>query len=1093
MTAFLPPLPLTQALNGTFRLPPLDGTLALPEIYEWNAKHNPNYPLYIYAKNGGGVETLYWSDAGRAMKVAAGIIRKRIQRSKDSQKRPIVAILSPSDYIPYITVAMGIMRANYVVFPISPRNSPSAIAHLIQAVGISHFLVGQEQAMTDLANATFDILRSKYPSTPIPESSPLPIFQDLYISESENSGADMEELYDWGGIDGLQYYLHSSGSTAFPKPIAFNSVRAMQIGLSPFFGDRDLTGQIVTVHSVPAFHGMGFIQAIWSAYFGLVISAYEPRMPPTVPTPESSFESAKATNSNIIFCTPSFAEAWIWSRRPEYVSWLATRTGLLFGGGPMNKEVGDYITSQGVTIFNLYGSTECGIMATFLPKETGYDWEYFSLSKTHAPHFVPYDENTYELVIVKSPFCLPGIINTKVDGVDAYATSDLLMPHPTKPGYWKVFGRSDDQIMHSTGEKTNPGPLESMLHRDPHILAAVIFGRGRFQTGVIIEPRPEFKFDPADEIKLAEFRNMIWYAFCGLEQVNEYAPQHSRIFKEAMAKPSKPFTWTAKNTPRRSAIINEYADEIDTLYDQVEESTQSNIPSPASWDLASTIAFVRAVISAVMVHQVKDDDDIFHRGCDSLQATWIRNSLLRALRDSVKLDTRQISGNLVYNHPSIVSLASYVFELASGSADDTTSTVEYRTNAMREMVAKYTKEFPIPAHTLNGVSGSTEGDVVLVTGTARGLGCHILVQLASSPEISKVYALNRASPDGTPMSARQERGLLERGLDAGVLDNGKVVLLEGDLSHPNFGLQEATYNEMHRSVTHIIHNAWPVNFNMALSSFEPSVFGVRRLIDFALTSHKPHPPHLTYTSSIGVFENCSKTGVLPEARIPPELAVSSGYTCSKWVSEEILCTASEQTPLKVVVVRVGQICGGLDGAWNLAEWFPAMVQSATTLGVFPDDDGVVSFIPPELTAGALIDFRKASVESDIVHLVHPYPVSWRSIADAIASELRVTLVPYSEWVSKLKEIAKLATESTTDGRVQDEVELMRKMRALRLLPFFEGVAAKQPQKEAMRFNVLSTTYAVGASQTLKNASSRQLGADDSRRWISYWQKAGLWN
>lgn len=52
-------------------------------------------------------------------------------------------------------------------------------------------------------------------------------------------------------------------------------------------------------------------------------------------------------------------------------------------------------------------------------------------------------------------FCRPSVINLKVNGIDAYATSDLLMPHPTKPGYWRVFGRIDDQIMHNTGEKVS--------------------------------------------------------------------------------------------------------------------------------------------------------------------------------------------------------------------------------------------------------------------------------------------------------------------------------------------------------------------------------------------------------------------------------------------------------------------------------------------------------------------------------------------------------------------------------------------------------------------------------------------------------------
>jgi len=52
--------------------------------------------------------------------------------------------------------------------------------------------------------------------------------------------------------------------------------------------------------------------------------------------------------------------------------------------------------------------------------------------------------------------------------------------------------------------------LEGILNGDPHIKSAVMFGRGRFNAGAIIDPKPEFAFDPEDQEKLAEFRNMIW-------------------------------------------------------------------------------------------------------------------------------------------------------------------------------------------------------------------------------------------------------------------------------------------------------------------------------------------------------------------------------------------------------------------------------------------------------------------------------------------------------------------------------------------------------------------------------------------------------
>ena len=51
---------------------------------------------------------------------------------------------------------------------------------------------------------------------------------------------------------------------------------------------------------------------------------------------------------------------------------------------------------------------------------------------------------------------------------------------------------------------------EAILNQDPHIKCAVMFGRGKFYVGVVIEPKPEYSFDPSDKEKLAEFRNIIW-------------------------------------------------------------------------------------------------------------------------------------------------------------------------------------------------------------------------------------------------------------------------------------------------------------------------------------------------------------------------------------------------------------------------------------------------------------------------------------------------------------------------------------------------------------------------------------------------------
>lgn len=124
---------------------------------------------------------------------------------------------------------------------------------------------------------------------------------------------------------------------------------------------------------------------------------------------------------------------------------------------------------------------------------------------------------------------------------------------------------------------------------------------------------------------------------------------------------------------------------------------------------------------------------------------------------------------------------------------------------------------------------------------------------------------------------------------------------------------------------------------MALTSFEVNIMGLRNLINFALSSPLRNPPTLIYTSSIGVFQTpISVADHLAELPIEAQVAIGTGYTESKWVSEQILATASAQTTLKSVIVRVGQISGGPKGFWSIKEWFPALVQSAKFVSCLPD-------------------------------------------------------------------------------------------------------------------------------------------------------------
>ncbi|KAJ7046114.1 hypothetical protein C8F04DRAFT_1322704 [Mycena alexandri] len=1066
----LPPPPQTQARSSsTFAPPPLDGSLTIPQLYDWHFHNTRNHRLFVYARaDGSVVRNIYWPEAIQAVYRGAKILRDRFKWVSGTAETPVVAILASSDAIPYFTLIISCMRANYAIFPISPRNSPAAVAHLISKAGVKHVLIGHEPSILELMTAALNILKES-PLADAPDVSYAPLFAELFLPDAEILSPE-DIPYEYKGPDAVACILHSSGSTAFPKPIYWSNHRTIEVALTPWFGERDLTNQVLSLHSMPMYHGMGLLQTTWSASCGLVLSTFEPRTVPTIPTPRSVFEGCRVTNTDIAFCVPSFIEAW--AREPDYAKWLATRSGVLYGGGPLNKEAGDYMTSLGVSIFVLYGSGEISIATPILPAEVGYDWDYFTFPSLVITEMIPQENGTFELVIVSSIFCTPAVLNMQVGGIPSYATSDLILPHPTKPGYWKIFGRTDDQIMHNTGEKTNPGPLESLLNQDPHVLSSVMFGRGRFQAGVIVDPQHRFKFDPTDSIKLAEFRNKIWPT---VMKMNDFAPQHSRLFKEMIlvAKPEKPFTYTAKTTVRRQAVIADYEDEIEALYDAVEESATLNIPPLLNWDAESILEFVRNAICSVLDMDLGDHVDIFQHGCDSLQATWIRNALLRALRKSARLDTRQDTRNFVYDHPTIHGLARHIFALASGQLAANGS-VDTETSAMHSMVAKHIHDFP--RHAGDQQVPPITARVVLLTGTTGELGCYLLQNLLADDRVVRVYALNRPTRHRV-LRDRQASALVDRGLEADLLDSPKLSLLESDLTRSYFGLSAAVYEEMQNRVTHVMHTAWPVDFNLALPSFERNILGLRKLIDFTLGSPLVQPPVLIYASSIGVFQHVTPEMSLKEAIIDPSVAAGTGYQQSKWVCEEILRKTAELTPLKSLVVRVGQLCGGSNGAWNMQEWVPALVQSAKVVRCIADDDRDVAWLPVHIAAEAMVDLLE-SPTAGIVHLINPQPLPWRTLATIVATELSVPLVPYTEWLDRIEHAAKAEDPAVP-------------LRASHLLQFFRSLSDQNSGGgDAFGFPKLLMTQALASSQSLRSGRC-QLGAKDVKEWIKYWRNGGL--
>ncbi|KAJ7508328.1 hypothetical protein B0H11DRAFT_1704324, partial [Mycena galericulata] len=1031
------------------------------------------HPLFRYIHPGGTLNTIPWSRAVRAFRMAARFVRGQIADS-DGEKRPVVAILGSIDQITYFALIAGVLSAQYKVFPISPRNSELAVFHLLQSTDCSYVIISADLS----TQMQIDRIVAKITAQGrILKVIPAPSFEELFSGSIE---PEIQHVLD-PQSDEIALILHSSGSVAFPKVISITHRILNEFALTPYHGELDFCGQIWSGHGLPIFHFVGVMQLFWAAMTGMTISVFPPIKPPIVPTPERVFDEAVATGSTVLFCVPSYLEGW--ARDPARIAALKQFKSVIFAG-PLQPAVGDTLSANGVNLAPSYGLTEAGCLSLFLPKKAHKEsWSYFRMSPHLDPVFLPADiPDVYRLIVKKCETHTPANLDTSFEGVPAFNTNDLFVRHPKNEKLWKLYGRQDDQIMHSNGEKTNPGPLEAIILKDPLIKHAVMFGRSRFNAGVLVFPTQPF--NPADTERVVEFRRAIWPV---IQEANKYAPSHSRIFKEArcfimivVANPAKPIELTAKGTPRQAMVLEIYEDEIQDAYAAAEKSSQTHLIPIDIHDPTSALDFVRTVVREVLTQDPGDDGDIFQYGCNSLQATWIRNSILHALRASGEADLGSIPSDFVYSHPTLRLLVDLMAKAKSGSSLYLPD-LSRRAAAMEKMVAKYTGEFPEHRPTAE----LPETEAILVTGTTGALGSYALAHLLALSDVSVIYALNRP---GANIQERQRASFNNYKIDIALLASPKLRLLEGNLATTGFGLDTNIYTELRERVTCIIHNAWQVDFKMSLSSMEPCVAATRNLIDLALSSAHTTPPRFVFVSTAAVFRSTCPLyfvfsfpewlivypdcdGPIFEDKIADAKTTAGlGYAESKWVAEQILEAVAQRTALNPIVVRPGQLSGGIGGVWKTSEWFPTLLRSSQLLGYLPRISGHISWVPIHNAAKILIEMRTS--RKRYLHLTHPKPVSFFDVLLPLAEAIDLPLVPYFQWMASLEAAA--SQESVNPG--------------VRLLDFFRTNREISPGEEAFFPAPLPNLDAREASGSILHLE--KLSTLDAQEWVGYFRGVG---
>ena len=80
---------------STFALPPLDGSLTLPDLYEWHSRNSPKHPLFVYEDKPGKLRTILYGDfiygLDRAAKLCTQVVG--IEAIHEHVNAPVVSIV----------------------------------------------------------------------------------------------------------------------------------------------------------------------------------------------------------------------------------------------------------------------------------------------------------------------------------------------------------------------------------------------------------------------------------------------------------------------------------------------------------------------------------------------------------------------------------------------------------------------------------------------------------------------------------------------------------------------------------------------------------------------------------------------------------------------------------------------------------------------------------------------------------------------------------------------------------------------------------------------------------------------------------------
>ncbi|MFE3974725.1 MULTISPECIES: amino acid adenylation domain-containing protein [unclassified Peribacillus] len=286
---------------------------------------------------------------------------------------------------------------------------------------------------------------------------------------------------------------------------------------------------------------------------------------------------------------------------------------------------------------------------------------------------------------------------------------------------------------------------------------------------------------------------------------------------------------------------------------------------------------------------------------------------------------------------------------------------------------------------------------MMITGGTGFLGAHLLNKLLRELEHVKIYCLVRF-----PSRNRLKDTLMKYGLWQDEFES-RIVVIEGDFSKHQFGLDDITYEKLSNDVSHVYHVGAETNFFEPYSKSKVSnVDGVVEIIKFASSYTRKN---IYYASTLSVLTGERKWDEEDELVYSPDLMI--GYSQSKWVAEKLLLQAREYG-LTIDIFRLGRISSNsLNGVWNEKDMLYKVFESFIEQRILPFKEEIhFELMPVDFVSEFMYKISRLNENQKlgIYHMFNDQRVS----SEFVTSFFEKNNIPYSnmdlqEWLQSLKE------------------------------------------------------------------------------------------